>query len=175
MDGLFEQRPPASMQAPPHSGGYDYYGRPGGGHLSDNPASASHSNSFPAQVPGRSPVPSMGAPPSQANYNYGQLQGTEYGQQAPYSQTPSQQSYGHGYEEPKYGNLAPSQHPYGVHGSSNPTYPQSQSGYASQQQYGRPPSYGMQSQGPPHNRLSNLFQAMVNPVGSLATCKVACL
>ncbi|KAF2290394.1 hypothetical protein GH714_012742 [Hevea brasiliensis] len=86
-----------------------------------------------------------------ANYNYGQPHGPDYGHQAPYSQAvPSQQGYGHGYDEPKYDNHAPMQHPYG-HGSSQPVYPQAsnQPGYRAQQQYGKQPSYGMPSQGPP--------------------------
>ncbi|KAF2290442.1 hypothetical protein GH714_013181 [Hevea brasiliensis] len=50
----------------------------------------------------------------EANYNYGQPHGPDYGHQAPYSQAvPSQQGYGHGYDEPKYDNHAPMQHPYG--------------------------------------------------------------
>ncbi|KAF2290438.1 hypothetical protein GH714_013122 [Hevea brasiliensis] len=58
--------------------------------------------------------------------------------------------YGHGYDEPKYDNHAPMQHPYG-HGSSQPVYPQAsnQPGYRAQQQYGKQPSCGMPLQGPP--------------------------
>lgn len=136
------------MQGPPHGGGYDYYG-PGGGHMAEIPNSAPHSTPYHAHGPGPSANP-MG-PPSQANYNYGQPQGAEYGQPAPYSQMPTQQGYGHGYEEPKYDNPASMQPPYGVHGNSHPNYqqPTAHSGFPSQQQYGRPPSYGMQSQGPP--------------------------
>ncbi|XP_057975747.1 uncharacterized protein LOC131163060 isoform X2 [Malania oleifera] len=139
----WEQRPPATMQGPPHSSGYDYYGGPGGGHSAGTPSS-----NFPAHVSGP-PASAMGTANSQANYNYGQPHGTDYGQPVPYSQTVQQQSYGHGYEEPKYDNQAPA-HLYGAHGSSQPGYPQAgtQPGYASQQQYGRPPSsYGMHSQG----------------------------
>ncbi|KAF2290396.1 hypothetical protein GH714_012762 [Hevea brasiliensis] len=57
--------------------------------------------------------------------------------------------YGHGYDETKYDNHAPMQHPYG-HGSSQPVYPQAsnQPGYRAQQQYGSNP-YGMSLQGPP--------------------------
>ncbi|BFG18488.1 hypothetical protein CerSpe_047630 [Prunus speciosa] len=143
----WEQRPPLSMQGmPPHGGGYDYYSGQG----PDAPVSAQHSTPVPAHVPGPSPNPTMAPPPSQANYNYGQPHGPDYGHPAPYSQTaPPQHSYGHGYEEPKYDNHAPTQHPYGGHGTSQP-YPQTgaQPGYGPQQHYGKPQSYGMASQGP---------------------------
>ncbi|PQQ13893.1 far upstream element-binding protein 2 isoform X2 [Prunus yedoensis var. nudiflora] len=142
----WEQRPPLSMQGmPPHGGGYDYYSGQG----PDAPVSAQHSTPVPAHVPGPSPNPTMAPPPSQANYNYGQPHGPDYGHPAPYSQTaPPQHSYGHGYEEPKYDNHAPTQHPYGGHGTSQP-YPQTgaQPGYGPQQHYGKPQSYGMASQG----------------------------
>ncbi|XP_015885485.1 uncharacterized protein LOC107420925 isoform X2 [Ziziphus jujuba] len=144
----WEQRPPSGMQGMPHGGGYDYYGGQGS-HLSDGPVSAQHSAPIPSHAPGPS-NPSMGGPPpSQANYNYGQPQG-DYGHPVPYSQSMHpQQGYGHGYDEPKYENHAPTQHGYG-HGSQQ-MYQQSsmQQGYGSQQQYGKPPSYGIPSQGPP--------------------------
>lgn len=142
----WEQRHPPSMQGPgPHGGGYDYYGGQGG-HASDHPASGPMSG----HAPGPSPTPAMSHPPSQANYNYGQSHGPDYGHQAPYSQAVPQQGYGHGYDEPKYDNHAQTQHPYG-HGNSQPVYPQAsnQPGYGTQQPYGKQPSYGMPSQGPP--------------------------
>ncbi|KAF5727077.1 far upstream element-binding protein 2 isoform X1 [Tripterygium wilfordii] len=148
----WEQRAPSGMQGqPPRGGGYDYYGGQG---------ARSFDHSVPSQVSnpmhgfGHSPASSMGPPPSQANYNYGQARDSEYGHPAPYSQAAhTQQSYGHGhgYEEPKYDNYAPTQHTYGGHGSSQPIYPQtsSQPGYAAEQQYSKPASYAMPSQGPP--------------------------
>ncbi|XP_010645879.1 uncharacterized protein LOC100253453 isoform X1 [Vitis vinifera] len=145
----WEQRPPANMQGPPQSGGYDFYGGQGG-HGPDAPAAAPHSASMSIHAPGPSPSPGMGPPPSQGNYNYGQPQGPDYGQQAQYSQTgPPQQGYGHGYDEPKYEGQAPTHPPYGGHGSQ-PVYPQggAQSGYPPQQPYGKPQSYGMASQAP---------------------------
>ncbi|KAF7824964.1 far upstream element-binding protein 2-like isoform X1 [Senna tora] len=148
----WEQRPHASMQGPPpHSGNYEYYGGQGG-HLHDAPPSNPHPSSVPPHGAGPSPVPSMGPPPSQVNYNYGQPQGPDYGHQAPYSQAGyPQQSYGHGYDETKFDNRAPTQYPYGGHASSQPTYPQAgtQPNFAAQQQYGKPPLYGMPSQGQP--------------------------
>ncbi|XP_021287769.1 far upstream element-binding protein 2 isoform X3 [Herrania umbratica] len=132
----WEQRP-HSMQGPPQTGGYDYYSRQGS-------ASGPHSNPIP--VHGPAPAPAMGPSSAQSNYNYGQPHGpADYSHQA-YSHTAHQHSYGHGYEE-KYENHTQAQHPYG---SSQPGYAQSgpQPGYAPQQQYGKPPSYGMQSQGP---------------------------
>ncbi|KAI4332427.1 hypothetical protein L6164_017336 [Bauhinia variegata] len=147
----WEQRPHHSMQGPPpHSGGYDYYGGQGG-HLSDAPASGQHPSSVPPHAAGPSPASGMGPPPAQANYNYGQPQGPDYGHQAPYSQSAvPQQGYGHGYDESKFDNRAPTQHPYGGHVSSQPTYQHAgaQPGFA-QQQYGKPPVYGMPSQGQP--------------------------
>ncbi|XVE60724.1 hypothetical protein DITRI_Ditri05aG0151000 [Diplodiscus trichospermus] len=133
----WEQRP-HSMHGPPQSGGYDYYSRQGS-------ISAPHSTSLPGHGPGPSPAPAMG-PVSQSNYNYGQPHGpVDYPHPPPYSQAAPQHSYGHGYEE-KYEN----QHAYGGHGSSQPGYaqPGPQSGYAPPQQYGKPPSYAMPSQGP---------------------------
>lgn len=146
----WEQRPHSNMQGMPHGGGYDYYGGQGG-HLSDAPLAAQHSAPIPSHAPGPAPNLSMGPPPSQANYNYGQPQG-DYGHPVPYSQSAHpQQSYGHGYDEPKYDNHATTQHAYGGHGGSQQTYPQSsmQQGYGPQQQYGKPPSYGIPSQAPP--------------------------
>ncbi|XP_022733059.1 far upstream element-binding protein 1-like isoform X2 [Durio zibethinus] len=137
----WEQRP-HSMQGP-QSGGYDYYSRQGS-------VSAPHSTSIPGHGPVPSPAPAMGPASSLSNYNYGQPHGpADYAHPPPYSQTAPQHSYGHGYEE-KYENHTPLQHPYGGHGSSQPGYaqPGPQPGYTSQQQYGKPPSYAMQSQGP---------------------------
>ncbi|KAM6543311.1 hypothetical protein CsatB_007758 [Cannabis sativa] len=134
----WEQRPPPGLQGHGHNGGYDYYSGQKG-HLSDS----AHTASISLHAPGPSPNAAIGPPLSQANYNYGQPQGPDYGQQAPYSQSAhSQQNYGHGYDD-----HAPAQHPYG---SSQPLYPQSgaPAGYGQQQQYGKP-SYGVQSQGPP--------------------------
>ncbi|EXB75634.1 Far upstream element-binding protein 3 [Morus notabilis] len=137
----WEQRPPPSMHGmPQHGGGYDYYGQKG--HLSDTHGTAQHSAPVPPYAPGPSPNPAMGPPQSQANYNYGQHQGPEYGHPAPYSQSAHpQQSYSHGYDD-----HAPTQHQYGI---SQP-YPHTgtPTGYGQQQQYGRPP-YGVPSQGPP--------------------------
>ncbi|XVF63421.1 hypothetical protein PTKIN_Ptkin09bG0085900 [Pterospermum kingtungense] len=124
----WEQRP-HSMQGPPQSGGYDYYSRQGN-------VPAPHSTSIPGHGAGPSPAPPMAPASSQSNYNYGQPHGpADYMQPPPYSQAASQHSYGHGYEE-KW--------------SSQPGYaqPGPQPGYAPQQQYGKPPSYAMQSQGP---------------------------
>ncbi|KAE8681266.1 tubulin-specific chaperone E [Hibiscus syriacus] len=124
----WEQRP-HNTQGPSQSGGYDYYSR---------------------QVPGPSPAPAMGPAPSQSNYNYGRPCGpADYAHPPSYSQAAPQHGYGHGYEE-KHESHTPVQHPYGGHGSTQPGYAQSghQPGYAPQQQYGKPPSYAMQSQGP---------------------------
>ncbi|KAF2290386.1 hypothetical protein GH714_012705 [Hevea brasiliensis] len=117
----WEQRPP-TMQGPvPHGGVYDYGVQ--GGHVSDHPASGPISTPVSGHAPSPFPTPAMSHSPSQANYNYGQPHGPDYGHQAPYSQAvPSQQGYGHGYDEPKYDNHAPMQHPYG-HGSSQPGAP----------------------------------------------------
>ncbi|KAK8651601.1 hypothetical protein V6N13_141198 [Hibiscus sabdariffa] len=136
----WEQRP-HNMQGPPQSGGYDYYGRQGG-------VSNPHLTPIPGHGPGPSPAPAMGPVPSQSNYNYGQPRGpADYAHPPPYSQAAPQHGYGHGYEE-KYENHTPVQHPYGGHGSTQPGYAQPQPGYAPQQQYSKPPSYAMQSQGP---------------------------
>ncbi|KAG6656256.1 far upstream element-binding protein 1-like isoform X1 [Carya illinoinensis] len=127
----WEQRHPSMRGPPQHNGSYDYYGGQGG-HLSDAPVAAQLSTSIPSHASGPS------AAPSHANYNYGQPQGPDYGHS------------GHGYDDPRYENHAPTQHPYGGHGSSQPVYPQvgTQPGYAAQQQYVKPQSYGVQSQGP---------------------------
>ncbi|XP_021903364.1 far upstream element-binding protein 1 isoform X2 [Carica papaya] len=135
----WEQRPHPSMQGPPpHSAGYDYYGGQGG-HAVSAPLSTS--------ISGPLPSPAMVPPHHQANYNYGQPQGQEYGHPGPYAQTAPQQNYGHMYEEPKYENHGAVQQPYGGHGGSQ-QYPQAggHPGYPPQQQYGKP-TYGMQ--GPP--------------------------
>ncbi|XWS21972.1 hypothetical protein CRYUN_Cryun30bG0103800 [Craigia yunnanensis] len=133
----WEQRP-HTMQGPPQTGNYDYYSRQGS-------VSAPHSTSIPGHGPGPSPAPAIGPASSQSNYNYGQPHGpADYAHLPPYSQAAPQHSYGHGYE--KYENHTPVQHPYGGHGSSQPG---PQPGYAPQQQYGKPPSYVMQPQGPP--------------------------
>ncbi|KAF2290420.1 hypothetical protein GH714_012922 [Hevea brasiliensis] len=142
----------SSQYPPPSYGGYPPQQMgPEGGHVSDHPASGPISTPVSGHAPSPSPTPAMSHSPSQANYNYGQPHGPDYGHQAPYSQAvPSQQGYGHGYDEPKYDNHAPMQHPYG-HGSSQPVYPQAsnQPGYRAQQQYGKQPSCGMPLQGPP--------------------------
>ncbi|GMJ11704.1 hypothetical protein like AT4G10070 [Hibiscus trionum] len=135
----WEQRP-HNMQGPSQSGGYDYYGRQGG-------VSNPQLTSIPGHGPGPSPAPAMGPAPSQSNYNYGQPRGpADYAHPPPYSQAAPQHGYGHGYEE-KYENHTPVQHPYGGVGHGS-TQPGPQPGYAPQQQYGKPPSYAMQSQGP---------------------------
>ncbi|KAL7176619.1 hypothetical protein ACSBR2_030040 [Camellia fascicularis] len=129
------QRPPATMQGPPpQSGGYDYYG--GQGHMVDAPSSN------PVLGPGSSPT-AMGPPPSQGNYNYRQPHGPEY-QQAPYSQSAPPQSYGHGCNETKYENQAPSHHSYGGDSQSGGYSQGTHSGYTQQA-----PSYGMPPHGPP--------------------------
>ncbi|KAF2290452.1 hypothetical protein GH714_013282 [Hevea brasiliensis] len=113
----------SSQYPPPSYGGYppNKWAQEGG-HVSDHPVSGPISTPVSGHAPGPSPTPAM-SPPSQVNYNYGQPHGPDYGHQAPYSQAvPSQQSYGHGYDEPKLWG---------------------------QQQYGKQPSYGMPSQGPP--------------------------
>ncbi|XP_068647638.1 uncharacterized protein [Aristolochia californica] len=114
----WEQRPPTQAQGPPQGGAYDYYGQGG---------------------PPPSSAPAPGPTQAHSNYNYGQTQGSEYGQPHGYSQSvPPQQTYD---------NHAPIQHPYGA---SQQGYSQSAgapSGYS--QPYGRPP-YGMPpAQAPP--------------------------
>lgn len=140
----WEQRPPTTAQGPPSQTGYDYYGGQGG-HAAT--PSAQLSNPMHTHAPG----PGMGPPPPQASYNYGQPQAADYGQPAPYSQTGAPpQGYGHGYNEGKYENQGPTQHPYGGHASQPSTYPQGTThpGYGQQEQYGKPPSYNMPQQGP---------------------------
>ncbi|KAI3464275.1 hypothetical protein Pfo_020938 [Paulownia fortunei] len=94
------------------------------------------------------PPASMHGPSPQGNYNYGQQPGPEYGHPPPYSQTPAQ-PYGHGYNEVKYDNHASSQH-FGHMGSQPTPYSQGGTnlGYGLQDQYGKPPMYGMQQQVP---------------------------
>ncbi|KAK4284995.1 hypothetical protein QN277_001749 [Acacia crassicarpa] len=142
----WEQRSHPSMQGPPaHGGSYDYYG--GQGHLSDAQPPNQHPGSVPPHGAGPTPVPSMGPPSAQANYNYGQPQGPDYSNQMPYSQSGyPQQGYGHGFD-----NRAPTQRPYGGHVGSQPTYPLAgtQPNFVPQQQYGNPPLYGMPAQGQP--------------------------
>ncbi|GMH14116.1 hypothetical protein Nepgr_015957 [Nepenthes gracilis] len=156
----WEHRPPPMQQGPPPQtppgGGYDYYGGQGGhGPVANVSASTPH----------------MGPSHSQANYNYVQPRGPDYGHQpTPYSQTapPHHQSYGHGqgqgYPEPNHGPSQQQQPPYGGHGTSQQgSYPDASVhqvyGYAPpQQQYNKPqpqpqpqplPPYGVPSQGAP--------------------------
>ncbi|KAF2290415.1 hypothetical protein GH714_012889 [Hevea brasiliensis] len=91
------QYPPPSYGAyPPNKWAQE------GGHVSDHPESGPISTPVSGHAPSPSPTPAMSQSPSQANYNYGQPHGPDYGHQAPYSQAvPSQQGYGHGYDEPK--------------------------------------------------------------------------
>ncbi|XP_031387907.1 far upstream element-binding protein 2-like isoform X1 [Punica granatum] len=136
----WDQRPP------PHGGNnYDFYG----GHGPNAQALGSHSG---PPIHGHA----AGPPQPQANYNYGpSTQGPpEYGHSAPYSSqpVPTHQSYGHSGYEAKYESAPPS-HSYG---SSQPVYSQAapQSGYYTQQQYGKPPvaaSYGMNPNHPPQS------------------------
>lgn len=87
--------------------------------------------------------------PSQANYNYGQAHGPDYGQSYPHHQAQHGQGYGHGYTDVKYDHQMAPQNQYGGHGTSQPTsYPQSGAhpSYGTQEQYGKPPSYGMHPQ-----------------------------
>ncbi|KAI9074472.1 hypothetical protein K1719_043591 [Acacia pycnantha] len=82
----WEQRSHPSMQGPPaHGGSYDYYG--GQSHLSDAQPPNQHPGSVPPHGAGPTPVPSMGPPSAQANYNYGQPQGPDYSNQMPYPQS----------------------------------------------------------------------------------------
>lgn len=140
----WEHRPP-TQGAPPHSGGYDYYGQGGGHNTGNAQVSAPPSAHMPGHASG---PPSMGPPPHpQANYNsYGQPRGADYAQPTPYPQTaPPSQSYGHGYGEPKYDSHGQVQQSYG-----GPGYAPQQQGYAPQQQYNRPHApYGVPTQGAP--------------------------
>nr|XP_029122509.1 LOW QUALITY PROTEIN: far upstream element-binding protein 2-like [Elaeis guineensis] len=130
----WDQRPAAPAQSTHPSGGYDYYGQRGQAteNLPSNPI----------------PNPSLTSTPVPVNYNYGQSQASAYGQPTPYAQSaPPQQNYGHGYNEPKYDNQAPSQQFYGQQplNSQPGVYGQQasvpQPGYGQQQTYGKP-SYG---------------------------------
>ncbi|KAK6116732.1 hypothetical protein DH2020_049552 [Rehmannia glutinosa] len=100
------------------------------------------------------PPASMHGPSPQGNYNYGQHPGQECGHPPSYSQTHAQ-PYGHNYNEVKYDNHSSAQH-YGHMGGSQPTpYAQgggTHSGYGPQDQYNKPPMYGMQPQVPPHSQ-----------------------
>ncbi|XP_008775737.2 far upstream element-binding protein 2-like [Phoenix dactylifera] len=130
----WDQRPAAPAQSTYPSGGYDYYGQ--GGQATEN---------LPSNP---MPNPSLVSTPVPVNYNYGQSQAPAYGQPTPYADSaPTQQNYGHGYNEPKYDNQAPSQQFYGQQSlSSQPgVYGQqasvAQPGYGQQQTYSKP-SYG---------------------------------
>lgn len=115
----WEQRTAAPTQT---SGGYDSYGQGQGmGPQPSNPASA----------PTSAPV----------NY-YGQQQAAGYGQSNPYSQSGPQQGYGHGYNEPKYDNQAPTQQIYGQQQqpvSSQPGFYSQQGIMTPQTGYTQPP------------------------------------
>ncbi|KAK4802507.1 hypothetical protein SAY86_000710 [Trapa natans] len=146
--------PPAPPQAAPRQSGYGF------GWEQRPPHGGSSYDFYGGHGPARAPGPHTGAPAHgqgsglQPNYHYGQsTQGPppEYGHAGPYPSQPipSHQGYGHsGYE-----NAAPP-HSYG---SSQPAYPPTaapQSGYYTQQQYGKPPptaSYGMNTQYPPQS------------------------
>ncbi|GAB4839528.1 hypothetical protein Ancab_029054 [Ancistrocladus abbreviatus] len=152
----WEHRPPPMQQQgpPPHTqgGSYDYYGGQGGhGHPGNISASGPHPTH-------------MGPPHTQANYNYGQPRGPDYGQPTPYSQSappPHHQTYGHGQGYPDSQALPlQSQHqhqqqPYGgPQPSQQGTYPDAAAhqgyGYAPQQQFNKPAMpYSVASQGPP--------------------------
>ncbi|KAL0359974.1 UNVERIFIED_CONTAM: Far upstream element-binding protein 2 [Sesamum radiatum] len=135
--------------------GYDYPQR--GPYPSQNSQypPPSYGNYPPSQAPRSNygpsweqrPPASMHGPSPQGNYNYGQQQGPDYGH-PPYSQTPAQ-PFGHGYNEAKYDHHASSQH-FGHMGSQPTPYAQggTHSGYGPQDQYGKPPMYGMQPQVP---------------------------
>nr|XP_043635753.1 far upstream element-binding protein 1-like isoform X2 [Erigeron canadensis] len=156
----WDQRPPTNMQGPPEQPGYDYYGGPGG-HMA---ASSGH-----PPIHSHAPGPA-GPPPSQANYNYGQPQGPDYGQPpAPYAQT-APQGYGHGYGEARYDNQGPGQHPYGGQGTQPSTFPHgatAQTGYGQPEQYGKP-GYNMPPQGsygqPSRQQLYPASSGPVQPV-----------
>uniref|UniRef100_A0A7N0U7N6 K Homology domain-containing protein n=1 Tax=Kalanchoe fedtschenkoi TaxID=63787 RepID=A0A7N0U7N6_KALFE len=114
----WQQQPP--MQRP----SYDNYGR--SGHFMDGSAGAR----------GHSMSPNMGPIPSQASHDYG------HQPQYP-NAVPPPSGYGHGYDEMKYGTQAPVQHPYGGQGNTQPAYYQGHTGYAPDQQYGKPAPYAM--------------------------------
>ncbi|KAG8378537.1 hypothetical protein BUALT_Bualt08G0147300 [Buddleja alternifolia] len=158
----FRPRGPAAPQwgprGPHHAqfSGYDYPQR--GSYPSQNsqyppptygnypPPQAPRSNYGPSWE--QRPPPSMHGPSPQGNYNYGQQQGPDYGHPPPYSQAPTQ-PYNHGYNEVKYDHHASSQQ-HGHMGSHSTPYAQggTHSGYNPQDQYGKPPMYGMQPQVP---------------------------
>ncbi|CAN4081344.1 unnamed protein product [Withania somnifera] len=94
------------------------------------------------------PLASLQGPPSQANSNYGQPHGPDYGQSYPH-QAQHGQGYGHGYTDVKFDHHMAPQNQYGGHGPSQPTsYPQSGAhpSYGTHEQYGKPPSHGMHPQ-----------------------------
>lgn len=138
--------------------GYDYQQR--GPYPPQNPQypPSSYGNYPPPQAQRSSfgpsweqrPPSAMHGPP-QGNYNYGQPHNQEYGQPTGYHQPPMQ-SYGQGYNEMKYENQGPVQHPYGGHAISQQTgYPLAggtHPGYGAPDQYGRPTSYGIHPQAP---------------------------
>ncbi|KAL2520267.1 KH domain-containing protein [Forsythia ovata] len=111
----------------------------------------------------RPPV-AMQAPSPQANYNYGQSQGTDYGQPTPYSQTPAQH-YAHGYGEGKYDHHASAQH-YSQMASQPTVYAQggTHPGYAPQDQYGKPPTYGLPPRG---SQVQSYVQPRPNQPGEM--------
>ncbi|XP_016455305.1 uncharacterized protein LOC107779386 isoform X2 [Nicotiana tabacum] len=137
--------------------GYDYHQR--GQYSSRSPQypPPAYGNYPPQQAPRggfgqgweQRPPASMQGPQSQANYNYGQAHGPDYGQSYPHHQAQHGQGYGHGYTDVKYDHQMAPQNQYGGHGTSQPTsYPQSGAhpSYGTQEQYGKPPSYGMHPQ-----------------------------
>ncbi|XP_022861691.1 far upstream element-binding protein 2-like [Olea europaea var. sylvestris] len=157
----FRPRGPASSQwgsRGPHHSQFSRYDLQRGPFPSQNPQypTPSYGNYPPQQAPRSSFGPSweqrpqvaMQAPSPQANYNYGQSQGPDYGQPTPYSQAPAQQ-YGHGYSEVKYDHQASAQH-YRQMASQPTVYAQggTHPGYAPQDQYGKAPTYGMLQRGP---------------------------
>ncbi|KAJ6798433.1 far upstream element-binding protein 1-like isoform X1 [Iris pallida] len=145
----WDQRPGAPVQTPPGGGYNNYYGQGG--------QAMSTQQSNPVSTPNSAAV----------NYNYGNSQGTGYGQTNAYSQSgPSQQGYGPGYNEPRYDNQAPTQQVYGQQqpASSHPGfYPHQgsaapQPGYAQQQPYSKPGPYSggpQQSYGQPQGPVAS--------------------
>nr|GMD66599.1 far upstream element-binding protein 1-like isoform X1 [Ipomoea batatas] len=157
----FRPRGPVAPQWGPHGPhpgqhpGYDYRQRgPYPSHSPQYPAPAY--GNYPPQPAPRSGFgpsweqrPPMQGPPPQANYNYGQPHGPDYGQSHPYHQPPHGQNYGPGYNDMKYSSQMPTQNQYGGQGMPQPmAYPQggSHQGYSGHDQYGKPPSYGMHPQ-----------------------------
>ncbi|GAA0139286.1 RNA metabolism protein [Lithospermum erythrorhizon] len=130
---------------PSHFTGYDHHHR--GGYPSQSQQYPPTYGNYPQSAPRGSYGPSweqrppvQGLPP-QGSYNYGQSQGSEYGQRGPYPR-----GYGHGYNE---GYSGPQQHPYGAYGGSQSTsYPTTGQypGYGPGEQYGKPSSYGVPPQ-----------------------------